>query len=249
LPIGAGLGSSASYSTCVATALLLHHQRITIPPQPRATPDHIHVSHAGRRAIPNDAAKEVNNWAFVAEKVLHGTPSGIDNAVAVFGGALAYSRGGYGRTAGMVPITGFQRLRFLLTDSRVGRDTKSLVAGVARKKAEEPEHVEEILGKIQSIAEEAQRALADPELPREKLLWALAKLIEENHGHLRTLGVSHPSLERILEVTKEKPFELSTKLTGAGGGGCAVTLIPDCELFPLNLVIVLQLKLLSSLHR
>lgn len=41
-----------------------------------------------------------------------------------------------------------------------------------------------------------------------------------------TLGVSHPSLEAIRARTAE-PYGLSTKLTGAGGGGCAVTLLPD----------------------
>ena len=52
--------------------------------------------------------------------------------------------------------------------------------------------------------------------------------MEENHRHLVTLGVSHPSLETIKEKTAT-PFGLSTKLTGAGGGGCAVTLIPDSK--------------------
>lgn len=53
-------------------------------------------------------------------------------------------------------------------------------------------------------------------------------LIERNHKHLVTLGVSHPSLEMIVVATAS-PYGLATKLTGAGGGGCAVTLIPDCE--------------------
>jgi len=48
----------------------------------------------------------------------------------------------------------------------------------------------------------------------------------ENHQYLVTLGVSHPALETIKEKTAQ-PYGLSTKLTGAGGGGCAVTLIPD----------------------
>lgn len=41
------------------------------------------------------------------------------------------------------------------------------------------------------------------------------------------LGVSHPSLESIKATTAAGPYQLSTKLTGAGGGGCAVTLVPD----------------------
>ncbi|EPQ52753.1 cystathionine beta-l [Gloeophyllum trabeum ATCC 11539] len=234
LPIGAGLGSSASFSVCAATTLLLLHQRISIPALPAPTreghgsdPGHIHVSHQGRRAIPPPVAEEVNRWAFVAEKILHGNPSGVDNSVSVYGGALAYTRAGFGKKSGMEPIHGFKSLRFLLTDSKVPRDTKKLVAGVSEKKAREPEVVNAILDGIQSISDEARRALADPELSREALLSALSALIDENHAHLVSLGVSHASLEAIRAKTAQSIYKLSTKLTGAGGGGCAVTLVPD----------------------
>ena len=208
-------------------------------------PGHIHVSHRGRRAIPPDIAEETNRWAFVAEKVLHGNPSGVDNSVAVFGGALAYVRPGFGKRSGMDQIQGFKSLRFLLVDSKVPRDTKALVAGVARKKAEEPETVQKLLDSIQAISNEARRALADPDVPREVLLSGLSvcfldevpryahclmclqALIDENHAHLVSLGVSHPALEAIRVKTSASPYSLSTKLTGAGGGGCAVTLVPD----------------------
>jgi len=127
----------------------------------------------------------------------------------------------------MENIQGFKSIRFLLTDSKVPRDTKSLVAGVGYKREKEPEHVESILASIQTISDEAKRALADPELSRETLLQGLSGLIDENHAHLVSLGVSHASLETIREITAAKPYGLHTKLTGAGGGGCAVTLIPD----------------------
>ncbi|KAG6861995.1 hypothetical protein C0995_008182 [Termitomyces sp. Mi166 len=230
LPVGAGLGSSASFSTCAATALLLLQRRITIPAPPDpASPSkgHIHVSHQGRRALPQPLAEEVNRWAFVAENILHGNPSGVDNSVSVFGGALAYTRPGFERKSGMEPIQGFKSLRFLLTNSKVPRDTKKLVTGVGEKKANEPELVNGILNAIQSISDEARRALADPEIPRGALLSALSSLIHENHGHLVTLGVSHPSLELIRSITAAESYQLATKLTGAGGGGCAVTLVPD----------------------
>ncbi|KAG8904660.1 cystathionine beta-lyase [Tulasnella sp. 403] len=233
LPVGAGLGSSASYSTCVATILLLVHRRISAPPHPAPargpTSDdpvgHLHLSHAGRRALPRGFTDEVNRWAFVAEKVLHGNPSGVDNAVAVYGGALAFTKPGPGRKGGMDGIQGFKSVRFLLVNTKVPRDTKSLVARVGAKKEREPDVVNAILERIQAISDEARRALADPELPRSSLLTALEALIDENHAHLVTLGVSHPALERIREVTASRG--LHTKLTGAGGGGCAVTLIPD----------------------
>jgi mevalonate kinase len=93
--------------------------------------------------------------------------------------------------------------------------------------SQEPAVVEHILDSIQSISDEARRALGDPELPRDALLSALSALITENHAHLVSLGVSHPVLETIRAQTAAEPYRLSTKLTGAGGGGCAVTLIPD----------------------
>ena len=120
LPIGAGLGSSASYSVCVATVLLLIHSRISVPPEAPQTrdptsaedPGHVHVSHGGRRALPTAFADEVNRWAFVAEKVLHGNPSGVDNAVAVYGGALAFTRAGFGKRSGMESIQGYAPFPF-----------------------------------------------------------------------------------------------------------------------------------------
>lgn len=105
--MGAGLGSSASYSVCAATAALLAHRRISIPPLPTpASEEHIHVSHEGRRAIDAVTAEEVNRWAFIAEKILHGNPSGVDNSVSVFGGALGYVRPGFGPKSGMESIQG-----------------------------------------------------------------------------------------------------------------------------------------------
>ncbi|KXN91676.1 Cystathionine beta-lyase [Leucoagaricus sp. SymC.cos] len=229
LPVGAGLGSSASFSVCAATAVLLLHRRISIPRLPAPTDPttgHVHVSHQGRRALPSAIAEDVNRWAFMSEKILHGNPSGVDNSVAVFGGALTYTRPGFSRKKKMEIIQGFKSLKFLLTNSKVPRDTKKLVADVGEKKANEPELVNGIFDAIQNITDEARRALADPELPRESLLQVLSALINENHGHLVTLGVSHPSLEAIRARTAES-YGLSTKLTGAGGGGCAVTLLPD----------------------
>jgi hypothetical protein len=114
LPIGAGLGSSASFSACAATTILLLHQRISVHALPLPThlsherdAGQIHASHQERRAIAPKVAEEVNRWAFVAEKILHGNPSGVDNSVAVFGGALAYTRLGFGKKSGMDPIQGF----------------------------------------------------------------------------------------------------------------------------------------------
>lgn len=60
----------------------------------------------------------------------------------------------------------------------------------------------------------------------------LQALIDENHRLLDQLCVSHPSLEAVRRITGADPYNLPTKLTGAGGGGCAVTLIPEGQCSP-----------------
>lgn len=57
-----------------------------------------------------------------------------------------------------------------------------------------------------------------------KALKRLLHLIRINHGLLVSLGVSHPKLEKVRSVGDELGIG-ETKLTGAGGGGCAITLL------------------------
>lgn len=130
LPVSAGLGSSAAFSVSVSSALLYSHGVLPVPTassssQPEdssVAPEHAHL---------------VNAWAFVAEKVLHGNPSGVDNTVSALGGAIAYRRAISGRQEqSLKSLKGFDEIPFLITDTKVPRDTKTLVAGVARRKLE-----------------------------------------------------------------------------------------------------------------
>ena len=51
----------------------------------------------------------------------------------------------------------------------------------------------------------------------------MASLISINHYLLCALGVCAPALEKVRAVAEAEG--LATKLTGAGGGGCAFTLV------------------------
>lgn len=51
------------------------------------------------RQFPPQQLEVINKWAFQCEKLIHGTPSGIDNCVSCFGGVIKYSSGR------MFPIT------------------------------------------------------------------------------------------------------------------------------------------------
>ncbi|SPO30134.1 related to cystathionine beta-lyase [Ustilago trichophora] len=216
LPIGAGLGSSAALSSCLSAALNILYRRIPAP--------------AGEVAA--DHSTYVNQWAFLSEKVIHGTPSGVDNSVAVHGGAIAFTRAHPINTLTqnkMDKLKGFSSFRFLLVDSCVGREGKKLIAHVAAQKEAEPSRVNAALTRIQSIADKAQHLLSGSSgLSRADQVAQLRELIKQNHTELVGLEVSHPALELIKNKTETfAPEQLATKLTGAGGGGCAVTLLPD----------------------
>lgn len=213
LPVGAGLGSSAAVSTAAAAALLGAHAAASWP-----TP----LNAAAREAI--------NAWAFAAETLFHGAPSGLDNTVATHGGALVYSR------AGGVPrfraLASALPLRLLLVNTHVPKDTAALVAGVGALRAAHPglvtpllECIGALVGEAAGVLEGAAPAPGAAALPSAPTPQAhLAQLIRINHSVLNALGVGHAALDAVVAAAAE--LGLAGKLTGAGGGGCAFVLLP-----------------------
>lgn len=213
LPISAGLGSSAAYSACLASAILYTNGILSLPTS---------------SSIPSGDAALINTYAFLSERVLHGNPSGVDNSVAVYGGCLTFTRPNAprnqlkGNELKLLPSVHEKRL--LLTDTGVARDTKKLVAGVQEKLEQDSVTVNKAFDAIQAISDEASKLLTSGGKDTDA---ELGKLIERNHALLQSLGVSHPSLEAVRTSLSTVSPSLATKLTGAGGGGCAVTLIPS----------------------
>ncbi|KAM6247188.1 mevalonate kinase [Porphyrio hochstetteri] len=211
LPTGAGLGSSAAYTVCVAAALLTAYGAISCP---------LKEGDSTARWTEEELAL-INHCAFQGERVIHGNPSGVDNAVGTWGGALRYQSG---------KITPFKRvptLRILLTNTKVPRSTKVLVAGVKEKILKFPAIMNPVLDSIDAISQECQSVLeAMPANPSPEYYPVLEELFDINQHHLNVIGVGHPSLDRLCRVTAS--HGLHSKLTGAGGGGCGITLLrPD----------------------
>ncbi|KAI7851564.1 mevalonate kinase [Circinella umbellata] len=204
LPVGAGLGSSASFASCISTALLVLFNHIPIG-----------FTQSEKKESYLDT---INRYAYKAEQVIHGNPSGLDNSVCVFGGALSFRRG-----ERFVPLEGFQSLQLLLTNTKVPRSTNALVAGVGAKKEKYPNVINPILDSIDNISLRCCEAFKSGS--KDDLAQELEDLVDINHCLLHALGVSHSSLEKVRVITEE--FGVKTKLTGAGGGGCALSVIRD----------------------
>ncbi|XP_077156929.1 mevalonate kinase isoform X2 [Paroedura picta] len=211
LPTGAGLGSSAAYSVCLAGALLSGCGVIDYPLEEGQS--------VGR--WPAEDLALINSWAFRGEQVIHGNPSGVDNAVGTSGGALRFQAGK------ICSLKRVPMLRILLTNTQVPRSTKVLVAGVKEKIMKFPAVMEPVLMSVDAISHQCETVLeAMAEHPSLDHYPVLEELMDINQHHLNVMGVGHSALDKVCQVTAS--HGLHSKLTGAGGGGCAITLLrPD----------------------
>lgn len=143
LSLGSGTGSSASFAVSLAGAFLRY---LTIKlanissAQPAQATDEFTRSELGL----------ISEWAFSAEKIIHGNPSGIDNTVCTFGSMVSFRKG-----SDPVSIQSGRDIRGILVDSCVPKNTGEMVRKVARLKDRHPKVIENILESIEELSSEA----------------------------------------------------------------------------------------------
>jgi len=203
LPTSAGLGSSAAFAvTLVSSLLRLSHR----------------ISHPGKESFNSWDTKDletINQWAFIAEKIIHGNPSGVDNSVSTYGRVVKYQN----KNIEMLQCK--HELEVIITNTKVPRSTKELVAKVGNKLAKFPSVINPVMDAIEAISIQSQNQMTSTEPMDDEVI---NEMIHDNHSLLCVLGVDHPQLDRICRITIDNG--LRSKLTGAGGGGCAFTYLP-----------------------
>ncbi|OVA05765.1 GHMP kinase N-terminal domain [Macleaya cordata] len=207
LPLGSGLGSSAAFCVSLSAALIALTNAVSLD-----------LGHQGWLSFADDDIELVNKWAFEGEKIIHGKPSGIDNTVSTFGNMIMFKSGKLTLIKSNMP------LRMLITNTKVGRNTKALVAGVNERTLKHPDSMNAVFTAVDSISKELSTIIQSPapdDLSVTEKEAKLEELMEMNQGLLQCMGVSHASIETVLRTTLK--YKLSSKLTGAGGGGCRIT--------------------------
>lgn len=190
VPVGAGLGSSAAVVTATAAA----------------------VGALFGLAL---SKEDIFQVAFEAEKVVHGTPSGVDPAISTFGGTLLFQM-----DTGFKPLDIKTDIPLIIGDTGVERSTRIQVEKVKRNVESFPRIVEPIMKSAREIVLRAVDALKEDDFE------TLGALMNMNHALLYALGVSDESLEWLINAAR-KAGSLGAKLTGAGGGGCMIALSRD----------------------
>jgi mevalonate kinase len=153
--------------------------------------------------------------ALTWERVFHGTPSGIDTAISAAGGV-----GLFRRSEGLSPVLLGAPLHLVVIDSGERSSTKVMVEGLAARRADDLEVVSAAFARIETLVREGARAVSAGDLD------ALGRCMTENHTVLARLGLSTPQLDAIVESALAAGA-LGAKLTGSGGGGCAIALARD----------------------
>lgn len=210
LPLGAGLGSSAAFCVSLAASLIV-----------LSDSGNLDFSREGWLMFEDSQLELVNKWAFEGEKIIHGKPSGIDNTVSTYGNMIKYKSGGLTR------IQSNMALKMLITDTKVGRNTKALVASVSERAVRHPNAMTSVFTAVDSISNELAtiiQSASSADLAIVEKEEKVEELMEMNQGLLQCMGVSHASIETVLRTTLK--YKLASKLTGAGGGGCVLTLLP-----------------------
>lgn len=197
IPIYGGLGSSAAYSAAMAKAVSALYGK-------------------------KPSKDELNRISYEGEKAFHGNPSGIDNAVSVYGGVLEFIRG---KTFAENRIREVKVGKpFYIVVGVTGRfgNTKEMVAHFKGLMEKEPAKMKALFARMETLIKEAEGKVESGDLG------GLGNLMDENQRILEEAEMSSELNKKIHETAK-KAGALGAKLTGGGGGGCSIALAKDQE--------------------
>jgi len=193
VPVGAGLGSSAAViaATTAATGAILDVKL---------------------------SKEDILRITYTAEKIVHGTPSGVDPAISTMGGTMLFQM-----DTGFKPLEVKTNIPLIIGNTGVERSTRVQVEKVRDLVDKYPRVTEHLMKAAREIVLRAIEALKENDLE------TLGTMMNINHALLYGIGVSDESLEWLANAAR-KAGALGAKLTGAGGGGCMIALAREEKL-------------------
>lgn len=163
---------------------------------------------------------QINAAGYEGEKGYHGTPSGIDNTAATFGGLLRFQR-----TEGdpiFVKKQIKEPIRIVYASTGITASTTEVVGDVRAKKEADPAWFDGLLQKYCAIVAKAESAIDEADLV------TLGKLMDENHLLCQELTVSCKELDDLV-LAARSAGAIGAKMSGTGRGGLMLALTPTEE--------------------
>jgi mevalonate kinase len=188
IPVASGLGSGAAVSVAIIRAL----------------------SGFLGQPLPDE---QVNQLAFEAEKIHHGTPSGIDNTVVTYGKPVYFIKKKPIKTFHVeVPFT------VMIAGTGISALTKESVTAVRKLWEADKPRWETVFTRVGEIVWNARQAIERGDLVE------LGRLMNANHKLLREMTVSCAELDKLVEAARSNGA-LGAKLSGGGRGGNIIALV------------------------
>lgn len=160
---------------------------------------------------------EILNLAMESERTIFREASGADTTVSTFGGIIEYDK-----ESGYNKIESSSDFSLVIANSKQTHSTSKVVSKVKRFKEENKKAFSELCENESKLIETVRTAL------KENDLVAIGKCMSENQKYLEQIGVSNEKLESMIKIAKDTSY--GAKLTGAGGGGCIISLTDESNI-------------------
>lgn len=191
IPVARGLGSSAAMAAAIVGA----------------------ASAASGVKISEQERYEIIQ---AAERVAHGTPSGLDARTVVADHPLLFQRGD------AQPLSVGKDLNLIVADSGAPSSTARALKRVRELSTAQPELVDNAMAEIGVGVLKAKDALTAGDIH------SLGEQLNQAHSSLRILGVSTPQLDALVAAATSA-HAIGAKLTGGGLGGCIIALASSSQ--------------------
>jgi mevalonate kinase len=188
IPVASGLGSGAAVSVAIIRAL---------------------SGFLGKPLLD----EKVNLLAFEAEKLYHGTPSGIDNTVVTYAKPVYFIL--------KKPIKTFHvgaPFTIMIGGTGISAPTKDSVGSVRKLWQADKPRWEKVFTRVGEIVWNARQAIERGDVAE------LGRLMDANHALLQEMTVSCVELDDLVEAAR-KSGALGAKLSGGGRGGNMIALV------------------------
>ena len=161
--------------------------------------------------------EEVVKIAIQAERTIFEQNSGADSSVSTFGGLVSYDL-----KNGFQNISSRNDLSFVISNSTQVHDTQDVVRQVRNFKEENKELFNKLCNEEIEIINNAITSLEKNNLSN------LGLLMLRNHDLLKQIGVSTEKIDFLVNEAKKTSY--GAKITGAGGGGCIISLVDNSNM-------------------
>ncbi|OLE40290.1 MAG: mevalonate kinase [Thaumarchaeota archaeon 13_1_20CM_2_38_5] len=161
--------------------------------------------------------QEVVKRAIEAERIIFKETSGADTSVSTFGGLMIY-----GTNSGFQEISSKNDLDLVIANSSQVHNTKEIVRQVRTFKEKNVDFFDQLCKQEDEIVNEALSALKKNDLN------ILGLLMSKNQDMLQEIKVSTKQIDLLIREAKKTSY--GAKITGAGVGGCIISLVDNSNL-------------------